>query len=501
MSDKIPASWTAACLSELLIDLESGSRPRGGVRGIACGVPSIGGEHLKYDGSFDFTAIKYVSTQFAAGMSKGHIETNDILVVKDGATTGKTAFVDARFPFHDAVVNEHVFICRPIEQIEPRFLFRFLMSKNGQDRILENFKGSAQGGINKSFVANTEVPLAPFNEQRRIVAKLEKLLDKADSCQKRLAKIPILLKRFRQAVLAAACSGSLTADWREANFSVETAEDLITRTATQRQTKFALLKKRSSEKPNLTSTDNFKPKLEAKYDLGILPDTWAWVDLHFLMSPEEPFCYGVVQPGVDEPTGIPLVRAGDISAGRVSTLSLRRIPSSVDAQYPRSRLRGGELLVTVVGAGIGEAAIAQSECLGFNVARAVAKIPIREFSATFVYHWLCTITAVAWMKGESREVARPTLNLEQLQTMPVPLPPLAEQHEIVRRVGELFALADQVEARHAKAKQYVDSLKQSILAKTFRGDLVPQDPNDEPASVLLERIRGARGTKNRPARR
>jgi type I restriction enzyme, S subunit len=153
--------------------------------------------------------------------------------------------------------------------------------------------------------------------------------------------------------------------------------------------------------------------------------------------------------------------------------SLRRIPPSVHAQYPRSHLRGGELLVTVVGAGIGEAGIAQLECKGFNVARAVAKIPILEFSAAFVYHWLCTTTALAWMKGESREVARPTLNLEQLQTIPVPLPPLAEQQEIVRRIDQLFSLAAQIEARYAKAKGYIDSLKQSILAKAFRGELVP----------------------------
>ena len=72
--------------------------------------------------------------------------------------------------------------------------------------------------------------------------------------------------------------------------------------------------------------------------------------------------------------------------------------------------------------------------------------------------------------------------------------PLAEQQEIVRRVEALFKLADEIEARYNKAKAYVDKLAQSILAKAFRGELVPQDPNDEPASVLLERIRGQRTT-------
>jgi type I restriction enzyme S subunit len=89
------------------------------------------------------------------------------------------------------------------------------------------------------------------------------------------------------------------------------------------------------------------------------------------------------------------------------------------------------------------------------------------------------------------------LTQEKFSTLTVPLPPILEQREIVRRVDELFILADQVEARYLKAKQYVDSLKQSILAKAFRGELVPQDPNDEPATVLLERIRQARTTQQR----
>ena len=85
--------------------------------------------------------------------------------------------------------------------------------------------------------------------------------------------------------------------------------------------------------------------------------------------------------------------------------------------------------------------------------------------------------------------------------LPFVLPPLDEQKEIVRRVDELFALAHQVEARYAKAKQYVNSLKQSMLAKAFRGELVPQDPNDEPATVLLERIREARANQQPPRSR
>ena len=155
-----PESWIETNLDALLVDLESGSRPKGGVRGISSGVPSIGGEHLSNNGGFHFDKIKYVPEEFSTGMKKGHISKHDILIVKDGATTGKVSFVGEKFPYESAVVNEYVFICRPKNEINPRFLFRYLYSKEGQDRILSNFKGSAQGGINLSFAPNTKVRFA-----------------------------------------------------------------------------------------------------------------------------------------------------------------------------------------------------------------------------------------------------------------------------------------------------------------------------------------------------
>jgi type I restriction enzyme S subunit len=208
------------------------------------------------------------------------------------------------------------------------------------------------------------------------------------------------------------------------------------------------------------------------------------------MTPEEPFCYGVVQPGGDDPQGPRLIRVCDIENGRVLTENLRGIPRSVHAQYQRSVLRGGEVLVSIVGT-IGRPALASPDLAGMNIARAVAKIPVREFEAQFVRLWLSSSRAETWMVGDAREVARKTLNLEQLRTLPVPLPPLAEQKEIVRRVEGLFALADQIEARFEQARAQIEKMTPSLLARAFRGELVSQDPTDEPASVLLERIRNA----------
>jgi type I restriction enzyme S subunit len=108
-----------------------------------------------------------------------------------------------------------------------------------------------------------------------------------------------------------------------------------------------------------------------------------------------------------------------------------------------------------------------------------------------------------FFENASQTVNLASINLSTLSALPLPLPPFPEQKEILRRVDELFSKANEVESRYAKAKEHVDKLKQSILAKAFRGQLVPQDPNDEPATVLIERIRQARGAKpmNRRTRR
>ena len=221
MENSLPEKWIEVQLEEILTSLESGSRPKGGVRGISEGIPSIGGEHLQDNGGFDFSNIKYVPKVFASKMNRGQIRLADILIVKDGATTGKTSFVNQNFPYPDAVVNEHVFICRPSPHINSKYLFYFLWSKEGKEKILENFKGSAQGGINTGFISNLLVPLAPKPEQDRIVAKLDAIMQKVEANKQRLEKIPKLLKRFRQAVLVAAVSGRLTEEWREENGVVD----------------------------------------------------------------------------------------------------------------------------------------------------------------------------------------------------------------------------------------------------------------------------------------
>lgn len=441
MSER-PEGWESCSLETVLISLESGSRPRGGVRGIQEGVPSIGGEHLTFAGTFDFSNIKYVPTIFAAKMSQGHIKTNDILIVKDGATTAKTSFITEDFPYNNAVVNEHVFVCRPSELINPRFLFRYLTSKEGQTRILENFQGSAQGGINRSFASNTEIPLAPLNEQRRIVTKLEKLLSRVDAAQERLATIPHILKRFRQSVLSAACSGNLTTDWREQH--------------------------------------------------GLAQHQWKKSALTNLLS--EPLSNG---RSVVDGEGFPVLRLTCLKNGKIE-LSERKLGAWTFDTAKKFLVLEGDFFVSRGNGSlshVGRGGLVEEK--PDPVAFPDTLIRLRVRNDLMYPKFLREIWRSSLVRNQIESAAHTTAGIwkisqKDIESFILPVPRLSEQQEIVRRVEGLFKTADALEARYLKAKKHVDKLTQSILAKAFRGELVPQDPTDEPASTLLERIQRVR---------
>ena len=168
-------------LSELLEAIESGSRPKGGVGEIADGIPSLGGEHVNRKGGFSWGSPKHITREFFNSMKRGRVRPGDVLVVKDGATTGKTAIVRESFPFPEAAINEHVFLLRMNrEQVLPGYVGYFLYSPYGQRQIMSCYHGSAIGGITQDFVRAVHVPLVPLSEQEWIV----NLLDEVDALRK-----------------------------------------------------------------------------------------------------------------------------------------------------------------------------------------------------------------------------------------------------------------------------------------------------------------------------
>ncbi|NUM40214.1 MAG: restriction endonuclease subunit S [Leptospiraceae bacterium] len=162
------------CLSELIVELESGSRPEGGVKSSQGEVFSLGAEHLNDYGGFNFKNPRYIPLDFYLNQKKGKLAKNDILLVKDGATTGKVSFVDNSFPYKNASINEHVFRLKIDEsRCVPKFLFWFLRSPKGQNQLMKDFRGATVGGITKNFINKVNFNLPPLSEQRRIVKTLD----------------------------------------------------------------------------------------------------------------------------------------------------------------------------------------------------------------------------------------------------------------------------------------------------------------------------------------
>jgi type I restriction enzyme S subunit len=295
------------------------------------------------------------------------------------------------------------------------------------------------------------IPVAPLAEQKRIADKLDTVLARVDACRDRLSRVAPLLKRFRQSVLNAAVAGRLHG-------------------------------------PN--NSAKYRPFRLGEETLH-LPEHWQRMALRDVIDPKRPLCYGVVQPGAESVEGIPLVRVQDMERGQILRSGLRTISKQIDEEFSRSRIQRGDLLISVVGT-IGRTAIVPAG-LEANIARAIARISCAPgCSSDWLDCWLNTPAVQWWLSSSSKEVARKTLNLSDLAVLPVPLPPVDEQAEIVRRVEALFAFADRLEARLASAQAAADRLTPALLAKALRGELVPQNPADEPATELLARLRAQR---------
>jgi type I restriction enzyme S subunit len=424
---------------------------------------------------------------------------DDILIGRYGASVGRicTGMEGAYNVALAKVIISSIF-CK-------KFIYFLLKSDLFQKPILSTER-SAQDGFNKEDLSQIIVSIPPANEQRRIVAKLEKLLAKVDTCKERLDKIPGILKRFRQSVLSAACSGRLTADWRENNPDVESAEELLKRIHIERRRRWEEVELETiSANGKIPKDDKWKfrykePEPVNVEDLPKLPNNWHWTSLQSIAVVKDPN---------------PSHRYPSYEDGTVPLLSTREFRGLNDWQTELSPLVSEEVYQfqnKICEFSTNDIIFARKGKLG--LARRPPKLPKYTFSHTIFiikcFEGICSDSilwylrqdkAVEWLLREmNSNTGVPTLGKAVTEQLPIPLAPIAEQQEIVNRVQHLFKTADQIEQRYQKAKSYIDQLTQSILAKAFRGELVPQDPNDEPASVLVERIRAERENRENVAK-
>ncbi|WP_256737616.1 restriction endonuclease subunit S [Pseudomonas sp. dw_358] len=386
-----------------------------------------------------------------------------------GDHTREVKWID--FPFIPGA--DGVQVLKPHPEIDTRFLYFFLRNLPIESRgYARHFK----------IVKDAAYLVPPFAEQTRIAAKLDELLAQVDTLKARIDSIPALLKRFRQSVLAAAVSGRLTEEWRTNSPPMDKGSEL------HQQIKNAHIAEGGHARGNASN-----PTEEA-HDLSSddLPDSWDIAELRDVCVPGRPITYGILKPGPELEEGVPYIRVADFPGNKLNITNIKKTSSEIDQQFKRARLLENDLLLSIRGS-VGRLIKIPASLEGANITQDTARLSISPLISTdFVYWALLADSTQRRMKNATRGVAVRGINIGDVRALQIPLPPHDEQAEIVRRVEQLFAFADQLEARIKAAQVRIDLLTQSILAEAFRGELVPQDPNDEPASVLLERIKAQR---------
>lgn len=326
--------------------------------------------------------------------------------------------------------------------------FYYWLFKAKISEITANNRGSTVKYIRKGDIEDTTVFLPPLAEQERIAEKLDELLAQVNTLSSRIDSIPQLLKRFRQSVLAAATCGDLTQEWR------------AQATGLDAETEQAAMK-------------------------------WPWPTVR-LGDTAVDFSYG--SSAKSQPTGdIPVLRMGNIQRGELTWDDL--VFSSNEEEINKYRLHPGDVLFnrTNSPALVGKTAVYKGGRPAIYAGYLIRVKCSEDLAPDFLSACLNSPRGrdYCW-RVKTDGVSQSNINAKKLADFTFELPSMAEQTEIVRRVEQLFAFADQLEAKVAAAKTRIDQLTQSILAKAFRGELVPQDPDDEPASVLLERIKAQR---------
>jgi len=224
-----------------------------------------------------------------------------------------------------------------------------------------------------------------------------------------------------------------------------------------------------------------------------VPDDWAWVRAEavcgFITKGTTP------KSGMMSPKGeIPFIKVYNLTFD--GTLDFTVEPTFVsraihEGFLARSKVIPGDILMNIVGPPLGKVSVVPNDRPEWNINQAVAVFrPIGSVSPAFLSKWLLTDVLTRWAVSRSKATAgQSNLTLEMCRDLPIPLCSLAEQQEIARRIQMAFAWIDRLASETTNARKLIDHLDQAILAKAFRGGLVPRDPNDEPAGVLLERIK------------
>lgn len=364
----------------------------------------------------------------------------------------------------------------------------------------------------KDFLSGVVLPLPPRAEQERIVQRVGEVRAAERRSLEGVARVPAILRRFRQSVLAAAYSGRLTEDWREEQReedAPEGGEPFARRLerafeARRRAYEEACLEaeafgRRAPRRPkNLAATPWEVPEPLEEPEM---PEGWSLVSLQDVIRRAQ---YGLsVKADAKPREGVPMLRMVNIRDGRMDASDLKYVALG-KAELPVYRVRSGDILFNRTNSAelVGKAAVFDLD-LEAVFASYLVRIECDEdlVSSRYLCSWINSPWGRRWARTVRTDCSNQSnINVSRLQTMPVPVPPLAEQHEIVRRIEAHLAFAGAVEERVATAAERAEKLRRTVLARALRGELVPTEAElarsdgsgYEPAADLLERIEADR---------
>ena len=372
-------------------------------------------------------------------------------------------------------------VIRPSGGINSTLYFLLAQTNDFLNPLNELQRGTSYPAVRDSDVFSQFVPVPPLPEQRRIVAKIEELFSDLDAGIAALKKVQAQLKRYRQAVLKAAVEGKLTAEWRAAyRGEIEPASALLERIRAERA-------KNASGKAKALPTVDVS-------ELGELPEGWEWATLGEIATFKNGINFSGSQKGEK---GIPTIDVFNMYSKGIY-VNLENLYRVNVAPKTETLLKQGDILFvrsSVKREGVGWASIFKEteESITFCGFIIRARLHTADLSPEYLTYFLRTDSSRAQIVGRSSQVTITNISQDSLGKVPVSLPSLAEQQQIVAEVERRLSVADEVERTVDASLKQAERLRQSILWQAFAGKLVPQDPSDEPAERLLERIRAGRG--------
>ena len=476
---ELPPGWGICALEEIASLITKGTTPTTiGFNYEKTGISFVKIENIANNRILKSSINQFISEEAHTALLRSQLQENDVLFSIAG-TIGKTALVKQEdLP---ANTNQAVAIIRVPHEVTSYSFLQHQLSSLSRDFLTDISRGGAMSNVSLGDIKNFALRIPPLAEQTRIAQKLDELLAQVDTLKARIDAIPALLKRFRQSVLAAAVSGRLTEDWRTLSNAV-LIDDYIEEVRLKRIDAWKSSQENSQRKSQYKEADALLDEAFPE-----LPANWRYCSVSEVSSR---VTYGLtVRPSYVE-VGAPVISAKEIKTGLVDYENANKISFTDYAlQREKCKIFQDDILFGKTGT-IGSVARADREiscCSSQNIA-VISPLINAKFLEIVFRSSLIQKLAIQNIKT----TAIPDLQLGIISRFPIPLCCGKEQTEIVRRVEQLFAFADQLEAKVASAKSRIDQLTQSILAKAFRGELVPQDPSDEPASVLLERIKTQR---------